>query len=341
MQPKLLLAEDDSALRGVLSRGLGEEGFDVLAVATGRELLEYAPRQQPDVLVVDPPELVRRQTAPMGRRGRLASAVLAAMVVLLLAGVTPVVAGLLAAGAMVLLRVLTMPQAYRAVSWTTVVLVGGMISLSTAMQQSGAAEQMAKVLVDTVGGASPYLLVLGLCLLTAVLGGDTTGLSLVLATRRGGQIDSVSVPPDVTRWTPVDTGNSADLIVAVVNASMRKDKGLLTAEERVEFIESATSHLPNVRVETFGILIVDYARSVGAKAIVKGLRAISDFEYELEMNQLNRHLAADVESVYLMASPQYSFLSSSGVKEIATFGGDISSLVPEQVAARLQEAIAR
>jgi di/tricarboxylate transporter len=124
----------------------------------------------PDVLVVDPPELVRRQTAPMGRRGRLASAVLAAMVVMLLAGVTPVVAGLLAAGAMVLLRVLTMPQAYRAVSWTTVVLVGGMISLSTAMQQSGAAEQMAKVLVDTVGGASPYLLVLGLCLLTAALG---------------------------------------------------------------------------------------------------------------------------------------------------------------------------
>ena len=96
-----------------------------------------------------------------------------------------------------------------------------------------------------------------------------------------------------------------------------------------------------MRVDTFGVLIVDYARSVGAKAIVKGLRAISDFEYELEMNQLNRHLAEDVESVYLMASPQYSFLSSSGVKEIATFGGDVSNLVPEEVAARLQEAIAR
>src|SRR5215218_492457 len=112
-------------------------------------------------------------------------------------------------------------------------------------------------------------------------------------------------------------------------------------EERVSFIENATSHLGNVRVDTFDVLIVDYARQVGAKAIVKGLRAISDFEYELEMNQLNRHLAADVESVYLMASPQYSFLSSSGVKEIATFGGDISSLVPEEVAARLQEAMAR
>ena len=107
------------------------------------------------------------------------------------------------------------------------------------------------------------------------------------------------------------------------------------------FITSATQHLGNVRVDTFDVLIVDYARNVGAKAIVKGLRAISDFEYELEMNQLNRHLAADVESVYLMASPQYSFLSSSGVKEIATFGGDVSALVPEEVAARLQEAVAR
>jgi pantetheine-phosphate adenylyltransferase len=119
-----------------------------------------------------------------------------------------------------------------------------------------------------------------------------------------------------------------ELIVAVVNASVRKNKGLFSAEERCEFIAHATAHLGNVRVDTFDVLIVDYARSVGAKAIVKGLRAISDFEYELEMNQL-------------MASPQYSFLSSSGVKEIATFGGDVSNLVPEEVAARLQEAIAR
>ena len=132
-----------------------------------------------------------------------------------------------------------------------------------------------------------------------------------------------------------------ELIVAVVNASVRKSKRLFEVEERVGFIESATRHLPNVRVATFDVLIVDYARTVGAKAIVKGLRAISDFEYELEMNQLNRHLAEDVESVYLMASPQYSFLSSSGVKEFETFGGDVSNLVPEEVAARLQEAIAR
>jgi pantetheine-phosphate adenylyltransferase len=132
-----------------------------------------------------------------------------------------------------------------------------------------------------------------------------------------------------------------ELIVSVVNSSVRKSRALFPAEERVGFIEDATRHLPNVRVDTFDVLIVDYARRVGATAIVKGLRAISDFEYELEMNQLNRHLARDIESVYLMASPQYSFLSSSGVKEIATFGGDVSDLVPDRVASRLKEALAR
>jgi pantetheine-phosphate adenylyltransferase len=132
-----------------------------------------------------------------------------------------------------------------------------------------------------------------------------------------------------------------EIIVAVVNASVRKNRTLFTAAERVQFIERATSHLSNVRVDTFDVLITEYARRVGATAIVKGLRAISDFEYELEMNQLNRHLARDIESVYLMASPQYSFLSSSGVKEIATFGGNVSDLVPDEVARRLKEALVR
>ena len=132
-----------------------------------------------------------------------------------------------------------------------------------------------------------------------------------------------------------------ELIVAVVNASVRKSKSLFSAEDRIAFIEEATAHLGNVRVEPFSNLIVEFARQRGAKAIVKGLRAISDFEYELEMNQLNRQLASDIESIYLMASPQYSFLSSSGVKEIATFGGDVSDLVPEPVARRLKEALAR
>jgi len=132
-----------------------------------------------------------------------------------------------------------------------------------------------------------------------------------------------------------------ELIVGVVNASVRKSTSLFTAEQRIGFIREATAHLENVRVEPFSNLVVEFARQRGARAIVKGLRAISDFEYELEMNQLNRQLASDIESIYLMASPQYSFLSSSGVKEIATFGGDVSDLVPEPVAERLKEALAR
>jgi pantetheine-phosphate adenylyltransferase len=131
------------------------------------------------------------------------------------------------------------------------------------------------------------------------------------------------------------------VIVAVVNASVRKDKALFTAEERCAFIDQATAHLGNVHAEPFDVLIVQFAQSKGARVIVKGLRAISDFEYEQEMNQLNRLQATDVETVFIMASPQYSFLSSSGVKELATFGGDISDLVPEHVAGPLKEALAR
>ena len=132
-----------------------------------------------------------------------------------------------------------------------------------------------------------------------------------------------------------------ELIVAVVNASVRKSKTLFDAEERVRFIEEATAHLPNVRVETFDKLVVDFAREKGAMSIVKGLRAISDFEYEAEMNQLNRLQAPEVESVYLMASPQYSFLSSSGIKELAIFDGNIEELVTPLVARRLKEELAR
>jgi len=132
-----------------------------------------------------------------------------------------------------------------------------------------------------------------------------------------------------------------EVIVGVVNLPVRKGKTLFDAEERCAFIEAATSHLDNVRAKPFSNLVVDFARDNGARAIVKGLRAISDFEYELEMNQLNRRQAPDIESVYLMASPEYSFLSSSGVKELATFGGDIDELVPPEVAKRLKEELAR
>ncbi len=131
------------------------------------------------------------------------------------------------------------------------------------------------------------------------------------------------------------------LIVGVVNQPVRKQETLFTAEERQQFILQATQKLGNVEVEVFDTLLVDFARRHGARALVKGLRAISDFEYEFEMNQLNRKLAPEIESVYLMASPQYSFLSSSGVKEIAIFGASVADLVPAPVADALQDRLSR
>jgi pantetheine-phosphate adenylyltransferase len=131
------------------------------------------------------------------------------------------------------------------------------------------------------------------------------------------------------------------VIVAVVNIPWRKATTLFDAEERVALAKGATREFGNVTVETFSTLVVEFAHARGAMAIVKGLRAISDFEYEFEMNQLNRRQAPDIESVYLMASPKYSFLRSSGVKELATFGGEIGDLVPEQVAIALKERTAR
>ena len=133
------------------------------------------------------------------------------------------------------------------------------------------------------------------------------------------------------------------LVVGVVNQPTRKESTLFTAEERRDFIDDAVSRngLDNVRVEVFSILVVDLAREHGATAIVKGLRAISDFEYEFEMNQLNRKLAPEIESIYIIASPDYSFLSSTGVKEMATFGGDVSDLVPPGVATALVERLKR
>jgi pantetheine-phosphate adenylyltransferase len=131
------------------------------------------------------------------------------------------------------------------------------------------------------------------------------------------------------------------VIVGVVDQPVRKQKTVFTAEERVGFIEAEVAPLGNVEVKSFHNLLVEFARENGARAIVKGLRAISDFEYEFEMNQLNRKMAPDIESTYLMAAPQYSFLSSSGVKELAMFGGDLTGLVPATVASRLQEALER
>ena len=133
------------------------------------------------------------------------------------------------------------------------------------------------------------------------------------------------------------------VVVGVVNQPVRKQETLFTAEERKGFIDQAlaANGVDNVDVVVFSNLLVELAREHGAGAIVKGLRAISDFEYEFEMNQLNRKLAPEIESVYIIASPDYSFLSSTGVKEMATFGGDVSDLVPAGVAAALVECLKR
>jgi pantetheine-phosphate adenylyltransferase len=127
------------------------------------------------------------------------------------------------------------------------------------------------------------------------------------------------------------------VVVGVVDQPVRKAKTLFSATERQAFLLQATEKLGNVEIEVFDTLLVDFARKHDARALVKGLRAISDFE----MNQLNRKLAPDIESVYLMASPQYSFLSSSGIRELATFGADIGDLVPKGVAKALHDRLSR
>jgi pantetheine-phosphate adenylyltransferase len=126
------------------------------------------------------------------------------------------------------------------------------------------------------------------------------------------------------------------VVVGVVREPSHKSP-LFSVDERVAFLEQALPHLENVEVDVFSELVVDFAHRWEAKVIVKGLRVVSDFEWEFQMNQLNRTLAPEIETVYVMASPQVSFVSSSGVKEIAAFGGRVEELVPEAVARRFRE----
>jgi pantetheine-phosphate adenylyltransferase len=128
-----------------------------------------------------------------------------------------------------------------------------------------------------------------------------------------------------------------DRVVVGVVGSPQHKKPMFSLDERVAFLRDALSDVENVEVDVFSELVVDFARKWDAKVIVKGLRVISDFEWEFQMNQLNRTLAPEIETVYVMASPQVSFVSSSGVKEIASFGGKVDELVPEAVARRFRE----
>jgi pantetheine-phosphate adenylyltransferase len=130
------------------------------------------------------------------------------------------------------------------------------------------------------------------------------------------------------------------VVVGVVRDPQHKAT-LFSVEERVDFLKEALAGYDNVEVDVFSELVVEFARRWGAKTMVKGLRAISDFEWEFQMHHLNRKLAPEVETMYLMSSPQYSFLSSSGVKEVASFGGNVDDLVPEPVARRFEELFPR
>jgi pantetheine-phosphate adenylyltransferase len=123
--------------------------------------------------------------------------------------------------------------------------------------------------------------------------------------------------------------------VAVIR-NPQKAQSLFSLAERQEMLGEVTAHIPNLRIEFFKGLMVDFARDHGAEAIVKGLRAVSDFDYELQMAQMNQRLSG-IDTFFISTSPQHSFLSSSLVREVARFGGDVSSMVPPTVAKRLAE----
>ena len=126
-----------------------------------------------------------------------------------------------------------------------------------------------------------------------------------------------------------------ELIVGVLNNKAKTP--LFSVEERVRILEEVTKDLPNVKVMAFDGLLVEFARQIGAKVIVRGLRAITDFEYELQMSQTNHKLEPEIETMFLTTSLEYSFLSSTTVKEVAAFGGDITQFVPELVVDKIEE----
>ncbi len=128
-----------------------------------------------------------------------------------------------------------------------------------------------------------------------------------------------------------------EVVVAVlINKSKR---GLFPVEERMELLAEAVAHLDNVRIDSWHGLLVDYCRQHDIKAIVKGLRAVTDFDYELQMAQMNQQLSG-VDTLFMSTSPEWSFVASSLVKEVATYGGDVAHLLPESVHRRLLERIA-
>ena len=126
-----------------------------------------------------------------------------------------------------------------------------------------------------------------------------------------------------------------ELIIGVLRNKAKMP--LFSVEERVKMLEEVTCNLPNVRIIPFEGLLVDFAKELDAKVVIRGLRAITDFEYELQMAQTNQKLQSDIETLFLTTSLDYSYLSSTTVKEVAAFGGDTSQFVPEAVADRMND----
>jgi pantetheine-phosphate adenylyltransferase len=144
----------------------------------------------------------------------------------------------------------------------------------------------------------------------------------------------------VTRGHLDIVGRSARLFDEVIIGVLvnQSKQGLFTVDERLEMLREATKEIPNVRVESFQGLLVDFCRDQGANVVVKGLRVASDFDYELQMSQMNIHLSG-VETLFMPTNPIYSFIASSLVKEVAKWGGDVSTYVPEYVERRLDEKL--
>ena len=132
------------------------------------------------------------------------------------------------------------------------------------------------------------------------------------------------------------TARQFDRVIVAVSRNPQKSASLFMLEERQEMLEEVTAHLSNVELASFEGLLVDFAKEVNAQAIVKGLRAVSDFDYELQMAQMNQQMSG-IDTFFISTSPQYSFLSSSLVREVARFGGDVSSMVPPSVSERLMK----
>ncbi len=131
-----------------------------------------------------------------------------------------------------------------------------------------------------------------------------------------------------------------DEVVLALAVNVEKG-GLFSVDERLEMLSAALGEAPGLRIDTFDGLTVDFALEIGASAIIRGVRAVSDFEYEFEMALMNKHLFADVETIFMMPSQEYLYVSSSRLKELARFGRDVQEFVPPVVAKRLRERLGR